>query len=32
MEFQACDLWADVVVRVAPLNELHERVAPIQGI
>jgi excisionase family DNA binding protein len=30
--FQACDLWADVAVRVAPLNELHERVAPIQGI
>ena len=28
--FQACDLWADVAVRVAPLNELHERVAPIQ--
>ena len=30
--FQACDLWADVAVRVAPLNGLHERVAPIQGI
>jgi excisionase family DNA binding protein len=30
--FQASGLWADVAVRVAPLNELHERVAPIQGI
>lgn len=30
--FQACDLWADVAVRVAPLNEVHERVAPIQAI
>ena len=30
--FQACDLWADVAVRVAPLNELYERVAPIQDI
>ena len=30
--FQACDLWSDVAVRVAPLNDLHERVASIQGI
>lgn len=30
--FQACDLWADVSVRVTPLNELYERVAPMPGI
>jgi excisionase family DNA binding protein len=30
--FQASDLWADVAVRVAPLNELYERAAPMPGI
>ena len=30
--FQACDLWADVAVRVTPLSELYERVAPVQAI
>ena len=30
--FQACDLWADVVVRVTPLSGLYERVAPVQAI
>ena len=30
--FQACDLWADVAVRVTPLSGLYERVAPVQGI
>jgi excisionase family DNA binding protein len=29
--FQACDLWVDVAVRVAPLNEEYERVAPMPG-
>ena len=30
--FQASDLWADVAVRVAPLNELYERAAPMPSI
>jgi excisionase family DNA binding protein len=30
--FQACDLWADVAVRVTPLNGLYERVAAVQAI
>ncbi len=30
--FQACDLWADVAVRVTPLRGLYERVAPVQAI
>ena len=30
--FQACDLWADVAVRVTPLSVLYERVAPVQAI
>ena len=30
--FQACDLWADVAVRVTPLSGLYERVAPVQAI
>ena len=30
--FQACDLWTDVAVRVTPLSELYERVAPVQAI
>jgi excisionase family DNA binding protein len=30
--FQACDLWADVGVRVTPLSGLYERVAPVQAI
>ena len=29
--FQACDLWADVAVRVTPLSGLYERVAPVQA-
>ena len=30
--FQACDLWADVAVRVTPLSGLYDRVAPVQAI
>ena len=29
--FQANDLWADVAVRVTPLNELYEPVATMRG-